>query len=30
LWSMKHGVVPPYPEVFPLVVDPSLTTGVKP
>jgi len=30
LWSMKPGVVPPYPEVFPLVVDPSLTTGVKP
>jgi len=30
LWAMKHGVVPPYPEVFPAVVDPSLTSGVKP
>ena len=30
LWSVKHGVVPPYPSVFPLVIDPSLMQGVKP
>ncbi len=30
LWSVKHGVVPPYPSVFPLVIDPSLIQGVKP
>lgn len=30
LWSMKHGVVPPYPAVFPEVLDPALMTGVKP
>jgi photosynthetic reaction center M subunit len=30
LWSMKHGVVPPYPVVFPQVIDPSLLQGVKP
>jgi photosynthetic reaction center M subunit len=30
LWSVKHGVVPPYPEVFPAVVDPALSIGVKP
>ena len=24
LWSMKHGVVPPYPEVFGTVVDPAI------
>jgi photosynthetic reaction center M subunit len=31
LWSVKHGVVPPYPAVFPAVVDPaSLLQGVKP
>jgi photosynthetic reaction center M subunit len=30
LWAVKHGVVPPYPEVFPAVMDPALSTGVKP
>jgi photosynthetic reaction center M subunit len=30
LWSVKHGVVPPYPIVFPPVVDPAtLLQGVK-
>lgn len=29
LWGMKHGLVPPYPPVFPLSVDPSLIPGVK-
>jgi photosynthetic reaction center M subunit len=28
LWSVKHGVVPPIPNVFPVVIDPAL--GVKP
>jgi photosynthetic reaction center M subunit len=27
LWAVKHGVAPPYPDVFPTVVDPA--TGVK-
>ncbi len=30
LWSMKHGVVPPYPQVFDAVTDPLLMQGVKP
>jgi photosynthetic reaction center M subunit len=31
LWSMKHGVVPPYPPVFGTVPDPAmLLQGVKP
>ena len=30
LWAMKHGVVPPYPDVFPAVIDPALAPGVKP
>ena len=30
LWAMKHGVAPPYPDVFPLITDPALSTGVKP
>jgi len=30
LWSMKHGVVPPTPSVFPVVVDPASLIGVKP
>ena len=30
LWSMKHGVVPPYPQVFDVVTDPALMQGVKP
>ena len=31
LWSMKHGVVPPYPPVFGTVIDPaSVLQGVKP
>jgi photosynthetic reaction center M subunit len=30
LWAVKHGVAPPYPAVFPPVVDPAtLATGVK-
>ncbi|MCU0939220.1 MAG: photosynthetic reaction center subunit M, partial [Burkholderiaceae bacterium] len=30
LWSVKHGVVPPYPLVFPPAVDPAtLLQGVK-
>jgi photosynthetic reaction center M subunit len=30
LWSVKHGVVPPYPMVFPPAVDPAtLLQGVK-
>jgi photosynthetic reaction center M subunit len=27
LWSMKHGVVPSYPQVFPISVDPALMGG---
>ena len=31
LWAVKHGVAPPYPLVFPAVVDPAtLLQGVKP
>ena len=30
LWAIKHGVAPPYPEVFPAVVDPATLTGAKP
>ena len=30
LWAIKHGVVPPYPDVFPMVVDPAIGSGVKP
>jgi photosynthetic reaction center M subunit len=31
LWAVKHGVAPPYPQVFPVVVDPAtLVQGVKP
>jgi photosynthetic reaction center M subunit len=30
LWAVKHGVAPPYPDVFPAVVDPALSSGVKP
>ncbi len=30
LWAIKHGVAPPYPNVFPAVVDPALSLGVKP
>jgi photosynthetic reaction center M subunit len=30
LWSVKHGVVPGYPAVFPPVIDPALLQGVKP
>jgi photosynthetic reaction center M subunit len=29
LWAIKHGVAPPYPNVFPPVLDPALTLGVK-
>jgi photosynthetic reaction center M subunit len=27
LWSMKHGVVPSYPQVFPVSIDPALLGG---
>ena len=27
LWSMKHGVVPSYPQVFPISIDPALMGG---
>jgi photosynthetic reaction center M subunit len=27
LWSMKHGVVPAYPQVFPVSIDPALMGG---
>jgi photosynthetic reaction center M subunit len=30
LWAMKHGVAPPYPQVYGPVVDPALLQGVKP
>jgi photosynthetic reaction center M subunit len=33
LWAVKHGVAPPYPDVFPAVTDPALQaapTGAKP
>ena len=30
LWAIKHGVAPPYPNVFPPVIDPALGLGVKP
>ena len=30
LWAIKHGVAPPYPSVFPPVIDPALSLGVKP
>ena len=30
LWAVKHGVAPPYPTVFPEVVDPATLTGAKP
>ncbi len=30
LWAVKHGVAPPYPAVFPEVVDPATLSGVKP
>jgi photosynthetic reaction center M subunit len=30
LWAVKHGVAPPYPTVFPEVVDPATLSGVKP
>ena len=23
LWAVKHGVAPPYPDVFPAVIDPA-------
>ena len=29
LWAIKHGVAPPYPDVFPAVMDPALTPGAK-
>jgi photosynthetic reaction center M subunit len=30
LWAIKHGVAPPYPEIFPAMADPALSTGGKP
>ncbi len=30
LWAVKHGVAPAYPDVFPAVTDPALSSGVKP
>ena len=30
LWGIKHGIVPPYPNVFPAVVDPSTLPGALP
>ena len=30
LWAIKHGVAPPYPQVFDAVTDPALLQGVKP
>jgi photosynthetic reaction center M subunit len=30
LWSVKHGVAPMYPAVWPTVVDPATLQGVKP
>ena len=30
LWAVKHGVAPPYPNVFPNVVDPAILNGGKP
>ncbi len=30
LWAIKHGVAPPYPAVFPAVIDPALSSGLKP
>ncbi|MGE0099425.1 MAG: photosynthetic reaction center subunit M [Hydrogenophaga sp.] len=29
LWAIKHGVAPPYPTVFPAVMDPALIPGAK-
>jgi photosynthetic reaction center M subunit len=28
LWALKHGVAPPYPLVFPEVIDPATLGGV--
>lgn len=28
LWGVKHGIAPPYPEVFGPVLDPALTTAI--
>jgi len=30
LWAVKHGVAPPYPPVFPNVIDPATWQGAKP
>jgi photosynthetic reaction center M subunit len=29
LWAVKHGVAPQYPQVFPVVADPSLVGGTQ-
>ena len=30
LWAVKHGVAPSYPQVFPVVTDPSILNGAQP
>ncbi len=30
LWAVKHGVAPVYPQVFPVVPDPSIAKGIQP
>jgi photosynthetic reaction center M subunit len=30
LWAIKHGVAPPYPDLFQGVTDPALSMGAKP
>jgi photosynthetic reaction center M subunit len=30
LWAVKHGVAPPYPQIFPPGVDPATLLGAKP
>ena len=29
LWGVKHGIAPPYPEMWPTVVDPAIAQGAK-
>jgi photosynthetic reaction center M subunit len=30
LWAVKHGVAPPYPQVWGPVIDPATLQGAKP
>jgi photosynthetic reaction center M subunit len=30
LWSVKHHVVPSYPAILPVGIDPTLLIGAKP